>query len=237
MKEIPFCLRSASGSVRHSTKIQSACCPRVVHAFWPLITQSSPSRTALVRSEARSEPASGSEKPWHHQMSRLAVAGRNFSFCSCDPKLAMTGPTMLALNASGSGTPASCISSCQMCRCSGVQSRPPHSAGQLGTARPASLRICWVWTIASLPGCPPAVTVSRISWGIFVVKKVRISSRKAVSSSLRASCISAPVVLSRACWSRYRAVGRAGRRGCLRRQAASAASMSEAIFSGLVVDP
>ena len=232
---MPFCLRSASGSVRQSTKIQSACCPRVVHAFWPLITQSSPSRTALVRSEARSEPASGSEKPWHHQMSRLAVAGRNFSFCSCDPKLAITGPTMLALNASGSGTPASCISSCQMCRCSGVQSWPPHSTGQLGTARPASLRICWVWTIASLPTCLPAATVSRISWGIFVVKKVRISSRKAVSSSVRASCISAPVVLRRACWPRYRAVKPDARWSPA--QAASAASMSEAIFSGLVVDP
>ncbi|SLC31024.1 Uncharacterised protein [Mycobacteroides abscessus subsp. abscessus] len=40
-------------------------------------------------------------------MSRFAVAGRNFSFCSCEPKAAMTGPTMLALNANGSGTDAS----------------------------------------------------------------------------------------------------------------------------------
>ena len=55
------------------------------------MTQSSPSRTARVLSEARSEPASGSENPWHHQMSRFAVAGRNFSFCSCEPKAAMTG--------------------------------------------------------------------------------------------------------------------------------------------------
>ena len=32
----------------------------VVQIFWPLMTQCSPSRTALVRSAARSEPAWGS---------------------------------------------------------------------------------------------------------------------------------------------------------------------------------
>src|ERR1700712_2783349 len=37
--------------------------------------------------------------------------------------------------------------------------------------------------------------VSRSSWGILVVKNVRISSRNAVSSSVRASCIGAPVGL------------------------------------------
>ena len=160
---MPCCLRSASGSVRQSTKIQSAYWPSVVQVFWPLRIQSSPSRVALVESDARSEPELGSEKPWHHQMSRLAVGGRNRSFCSWEPKFAITGPTMLALNASGGGTHASCISSCQMWRCSGVQSRPPHSTGQFGTARPAWLRICWVWTTPSLPTWWPDAIVSRIS--------------------------------------------------------------------------
>ena len=193
--EMPACFLGASGSVRTRLKIQSACCPRVVHVFWPLITQSSPSLTPLVVSEARSEPAFGSEKPWHHQMSRLAVFGRNFFFISSEPKLAITGPIMLALKASGGGTHASCISSCQMCRWSGVQSWPPHSTGQFGTAMPASFMICWDWTIPSLPTWPPEASVSRSSWGILVVKKVRISSRNAVSSSVRASCIGAPVGL------------------------------------------
>ena len=40
----------------------SAQCAPDVQIFWPLITQSSPSRTARVRSPARSEPAPGSEK-------------------------------------------------------------------------------------------------------------------------------------------------------------------------------
>ena len=47
-----------------------------------------------VFSEARSEPAPGSEKPWHHQSSRLAMRGRNCCFCSSVPKAMSTGPTM-----------------------------------------------------------------------------------------------------------------------------------------------
>ena len=35
-----------SGSVRHTTKHQSARCASVVHTFWPVITHSSPSSTA-----------------------------------------------------------------------------------------------------------------------------------------------------------------------------------------------
>src|SRR4051794_13852983 len=142
-------------------------------------------------------------------MSRFAVFGRNFSFISSEPKWAMTGPIMLALNASGGGTQASCISSCQMCFCSGVQSWPPHSTGQLGTAMPASFMIRCEVTMSSFETCRPAAIVSRISWGILVVKKVRISSRKAVSSSVSASCIGAPVRTR--CWPRYRAVQRARR--------------------------
>ena len=97
------CCFFASGSVRTRQKIQSAYCASVVQVFWPLTTYSSPSRTAVVFSDARSEPALGSEKPWHHQMSRLAVLGRNRCFSSSLPKVAITGPTMAALKASGGG--------------------------------------------------------------------------------------------------------------------------------------
>ena len=44
----------------------SATWPPEVHTFWPLITHSSPSRSARVCSPARSEPAPGSLKSWHH---------------------------------------------------------------------------------------------------------------------------------------------------------------------------
>ncbi len=86
MNEMPCCFL-AEPSVRASTKIQSACCASVVHAFWPLITHCAPSRVARVLSAARSEPAPGSEKPWHHQSSSVAMRGRKRRFCASEPKV------------------------------------------------------------------------------------------------------------------------------------------------------
>ena len=57
---MPRCF-GASGSVRASMKSQSAWCAPEVQIFWPLTTYSSPSRMARVCSDARSEPAPGSE--------------------------------------------------------------------------------------------------------------------------------------------------------------------------------
>ena len=61
---MPRCLGPPS-SVRASTPHQRANCPQETHVFWPLTTKWSSCSTARVRSDARSEPASGSEKPWH----------------------------------------------------------------------------------------------------------------------------------------------------------------------------
>ena len=83
---MPSCFFTVA-SVRASTKIQSACWASVVQVFWPLMTQDSPSRLALVRRPARSDPAPGSEKPWHHQSRRSAMRGRKRSFCACEPKV------------------------------------------------------------------------------------------------------------------------------------------------------
>ena len=44
-----------------------------VHTFWPLTIHSSPSRTARVPSEARSEPEPGSLKSWHHTSSPVRI--------------------------------------------------------------------------------------------------------------------------------------------------------------------
>ncbi len=59
MIDMPRCL-GASASVRQASQIQSACWALLVKIFWPSMTQWSPSRTARVRSDARSVPASGS---------------------------------------------------------------------------------------------------------------------------------------------------------------------------------
>src|SRR4051794_13522119 len=86
MKEMPDCFL-APGSVRQRQKIQSAYCASVVQVFWPLMIYLSPLRSALVLSEARSDPEPGSEKPWHHQSSTLAMRGKNCFFCASLPKV------------------------------------------------------------------------------------------------------------------------------------------------------
>ena len=57
--EMPWCF-GASGSVRAASQMCVATSASEVQIFWPLITHSSPTRTARVRSEARSVPAFGS---------------------------------------------------------------------------------------------------------------------------------------------------------------------------------
>ncbi len=57
-----------------------ASCAKVVHTFWPVIRQPPSSFTALVLSDARSEPDSGSEKPWHQISSAERMGSRNRSF-------------------------------------------------------------------------------------------------------------------------------------------------------------
>ena len=61
--ESPRCL-GTSGSLRQRMKIQLALWAPEVHTFWPVMTISSPSTVPLVSTPPRSDPWSGSEKPW-----------------------------------------------------------------------------------------------------------------------------------------------------------------------------
>src|SRR5215467_11294801 len=81
---IPWCF-GTSGFVRTSRMIQCAKCAPDVHTFWPLTTKWSPWSMARVRRLARSEPAPGSENPWHQISSALRIAGRWRRFCSGVP--------------------------------------------------------------------------------------------------------------------------------------------------------
>ena len=71
----PLCL-GASGSVRATSMHHFAYWASVVQTFCPVTTHSSPSLTAFVFSEARSEPDSGSEKPWHQISSPVRIGSR-----------------------------------------------------------------------------------------------------------------------------------------------------------------
>ena len=68
--------RSESGSLRPTRMQKSAMCANDDQTFWPLTTKPS-SRTSIdVRTPERSEPAPGSEKPWHQISSAERIFGR-----------------------------------------------------------------------------------------------------------------------------------------------------------------
>ena len=74
-------------------KHQSAHTARLAQIFWPLMTQSSPSRAALERIAAMSQPALGSLHACAHTFSLDAIVGRNRAFCSSVPTSMIVGPS------------------------------------------------------------------------------------------------------------------------------------------------
>ena len=94
---IPWCFRA--GSVRARQMAQSAWRARDVHTFWPLSSQPPPTSPspfsagrALVRSDARSEPASGSLNSWHQVISARLVGPRKRSRWAWLPYFSIAGP-------------------------------------------------------------------------------------------------------------------------------------------------
>jgi hypothetical protein len=64
------------GFVRAMRMPYVANCASDVQTFWPVTTHSSPSRSARVVREARSDPAPGSLNSWHHISSPDSSRGR-----------------------------------------------------------------------------------------------------------------------------------------------------------------
>ena len=62
-----------------------------MNVFDPLRTYSSPSRTAVVLSEATSEPAPGSERPNEQRIGCSTSGGSHVAFCASLPAM-ITGP-------------------------------------------------------------------------------------------------------------------------------------------------
>ena len=71
----PACF-TASGSVRTTSRPKRDTCASVVHTFCAFTSHSSPSRTALPLSPAKSEPEPGSENNWHHTSSPVKSGRR-----------------------------------------------------------------------------------------------------------------------------------------------------------------
>ena len=69
--------RSDSGSLRPTRMQKSAMCANDDQTFWPLSDEVVvPGRRSRVRTAERSEPAPGSEKPWHQISSAERIFAR-----------------------------------------------------------------------------------------------------------------------------------------------------------------
>jgi hypothetical protein len=154
----------------------------VVHTFWPLMTHSSPSSSARVLSEARSLPASGSEKPWHQAMVPFRMPGMNCCFCSSVAHCRMVGPTRVSPKKSArSGASARANSSLSTTDSIRESPLPPYSLGHEAQIHPPGEQLLvhsWLKAFFSSlamenPGVPqPSGRLSTSHW--------RISARNGV---------------------------------------------------------
>ena len=119
-----------SWSVRATSMHHFALCANVVQTFWPVTSHSPFDFTAFVFSDARSEPESGSEKPWHQISSPVRIGLSQRSFCSSVPWWITTGPPMtMPSTFAGWGARARAISSPNSACSTSVAPRPPYSLG------------------------------------------------------------------------------------------------------------
>ena len=136
---MPSCL-GAAGLVRARQMPQSASLAMVVHTFWPVSDQPPSTRSARVASDARSEPAPGSENSWHHVSSWRSDGAMN---CSCWARGAVGDergqhpPRHLQVRAADAGGPELLVDH-QLLERAG---RPgPTARGQWGQIQPGSAR-------------------------------------------------------------------------------------------------
>ena len=131
----------AFGSVRARQIAKSERWAQVVHTFCPFRIHSSPSRTADIASEARSEPAPGSLSSWHHFSSLRTSGGRKRRHCSSVPYAKSAGAALL--RPSGLSRPrlygARTRSATRAW--SGLRSSPRYATGQVATASPLSANV------------------------------------------------------------------------------------------------
>ena len=136
----PRC-RLDPGSVRASTNHQFATCAVEVQIFGPSINHWSASSTGRVRTAARSEPASGSEYPWHHSSRTATIGGRKRRCGAGVPNAISVGPSSSSPKwFTRAGTPDRAYSSSKTTWCSSDAPRPPCSTGQPRQVQPAAAR-------------------------------------------------------------------------------------------------
>src|SRR6266516_6082212 len=163
---------------------------RLVQTFCPVTRQPPSSLTARVFSEARSDPASGSEKPWHQISSAERIGSRKRSRCCSVPCAITTGPPItMPSTFAGRGAFARAISSLKIACSMRVAPRPPYSAGHDIPAQPPA------WSVrcqSRANSIQASVPLRGSSPGWLSANQARTSSRKAVSSGVSVRSIRRP---------------------------------------------
>ena len=122
----------------------SALLAPLVQTFCPETVHPPSSGDATVWTWARSDPASGSEKSWHHISRPVRIASRCRCCWSMLPYSMSMGPTRSGPTIlSWRGTRALAISSAKTACSSAEAPRPPYSFGHDRQAhRPSASRCC-----------------------------------------------------------------------------------------------
>ena len=136
----PRCLGTLQ-FVRARQSPMSARCAHELHTLAPFSTHVSPSRVARVCTPARSDPATGSEKNWHHSSSPASIRGRCRRLKSSDAWASITcahTPNVVPPAMPKLGSAYSAPSSRNARSCATDSPWPPNSAGHVIPAKPAS---------------------------------------------------------------------------------------------------
>ena len=124
----PRCF-GTSQFVRATRMPKSAWWADVFQTFCPLTIQRSPSRTAVVVSPARSDPAPGSLNSWHHVCSPVSSGARNRSRTASGPWVRIVGPASVVPPPTGIPTaPAARSSAWTTSSAQAGRSRPEPAA-------------------------------------------------------------------------------------------------------------
>src|SRR4051794_22702687 len=135
---IPLC--PAAGSVFANTSAWSATVAYEIQFFWPFNTYVSPSRRAVERIAATSDPAPGSVRPKHASFSPFACGVSQRCFCSSVPYFSSESelsPTWTEMSVRNAASPRS-ISSHASASATKSRPEPPYSSGMTIPRIPSS---------------------------------------------------------------------------------------------------
>ena len=132
----PSCRRDPS-PLRASTTMACARCAPLDHTLVPVSCQPPSTRTARQRTEARSEPESGSLNPIAKYASPAVMRGSHCARWASVPCRRIAGPIWRSANqCAATGAPAASSSSATATRSCALAPAPPNSTGSVIPTQP-----------------------------------------------------------------------------------------------------